>query len=233
MNAGFYELRLAPIVSDLSQVVVSLGLISVSAGYVSAIIGDTSLLHTQAFWLRLVLLLATVSFTCYALLGYVADMTAGANTTWAADTRSPARIIVLFLVDLVMLGLQGWMYGVLLVIDIADIGTTEVARSFDFELTHLVMLAGLAAAWHATTFLWHLLAGSPIRGQLSHLLFLLAFGGLALAAAGWELAEPDGQWIWALAYTAVVLALFFTRGRTLVRQALESDRRHPAENHYR
>ncbi|BCO31926.1 hypothetical protein TspCOW1_20290 [Thiohalobacter sp. COW1] len=230
MKTGFYEARLAPIISDLTQVVVSLGLISVSLGYVNAVITDNSLLYSGAFWLRLVLLLSTVSFTCYSLLGYVADMEAGTDTGWAASCRSPSRIIILFLIDLTMLGEQGWMYGVLLVADISDLGEAETLQPFSFQTVHFVLLALLAAAWHGTTFIWHLVAGSRIQGQLSHLLFLLAFGTLALLAAWWQPADLFSQWLWALIYTAVVLLLFFTRGRKLVGQVLTRYRQGEAES---
>lgn len=235
---GFYEERLAPIVCDLTQVVVSLGLISVSLGYVSAVIGDTSVLLTGAFWLRMLVLFTTVSFTCYSLLGYVADMTAREDTTFASESRSPTRIIVLFLIDLMMLGEQGWLYGVLAVTVIGEAGEPgdlSELQPFALQSTHLVMLALLAAVWHATTFIWHLIAsprpqaGASIRhliasprlkAQASHLGFIAAFALLA----GWAFwGQPESrllQWLWTLSYTLIVVMLFFTRGRSLVRKAL-------------
>lgn len=223
MQRGFYEERLAPIVCDLTQVVVSLGLISVSLGYVSAVLGDIMVLQTGAFWLRMLILFTTVSFTCYSLLGYVADMTARGDTTWASDTRSPTRIIVLFLIDLMMLGEQGWLYGVLAVTVIGEAGepgNLGELHPFALQSTHLVMLALLAAAWHATTFTWHLIAGSRLQAQASHLGFIAAFALLA----GWAYwGRPEShllQWFWTLSYTLIVVLLFFTRGRTLVQKAL-------------
>lgn len=218
MKSGFYEVRLAPIVCDLTQVVVSLGLITVSLGYVSAIINDSSLLGTGAFWLRVVLLLGTVSFTCYSLLGYVSDLEADNDTVWASGSRSPSLIISLFLIDLVMLGLQGWMYGVLVVA-----GQTSLLPA----PLHLVLLSLLAAAWHAITFIWHLLSGSRLRSQCSHLTFCGAF----LLLTGWALfLEPvslSHQWLWAAAYLFIILVLFFTRGRALVRGALARYQENP------
>ena len=214
MKSGFYEARLAPIVCDLTQVVVSLGLISVSLGYVSALIGDSSLLGTGGFWLRILLLLATVCFTCYSLLGYVADLEAKNDTAWGGSSRSPSLIIGLFLIDLVMLGLQGWMYGVLVLADPGRTGTLALAP------VHLVLLGLLAALWHATTFIWHLLSGSRLRSQRSHLSFCAAFLMLAGLAFFLQPISLTQQWLWSIAYGLIIMVLFFTRGRTLVRSAL-------------
>lgn len=231
---GFYEERLAPIVCDLTQVVVSLGLISVSLGYVRVVIGDTPVLLTGDFWLRMLVLFTTVSFTCYSLLGYVADMTPREDTPFPTETRSPTRIIVLFLIDLIMLGEQGWLYGVLAVTVFDEAGNGGLS-SFVLQPTHLVMLALLAAAWHATTFtwhliasprsqaqtsVWHLVASSRLKAQASHLGFFAAF----VLLAGWAFwGQPESpllQWLWTLAYMLVVVLLFFIRGRSLVRKAL-------------
>jgi len=217
---GFYEVRLAPIISDLSQVVVSLGLISVSLGYVNAVLADPGVLSSGAFWIRLLALLATVSFTCYFLLSYVADMENADDTSWAHNSRSPSRIIALFLLDLLMLGEQGWMYGVLVLGDFSNFGELTSMQALAMKTGHFVMLAGLAAAWHATTLVWHLLAGSKHTAQVTHLMFFGAFGILCLIATQVDLPSALAQFLWIGAFIAVVMTLFFYRGRMLIRNAI-------------
>lgn len=222
----FYEARLAPLIADLSQVVVSLGLLSVSVGYVSVVISDPSVVQDLRFWVRVLALLATVGFTCYYLLAYVTEMDQeGGDTTWAVGSMSPTRIIALFLLDLVMLAEQGWMYGILVLRDVSDLGEAGDATALGMVATHFVLLAGFAAAWHLSAFAWHRMARSRRPSLYVHIGFFSYFVTLAAVAAvdGW-MQSLIAQLLWTLAFAAAVIALFFGRARVLVRNALVEHR---------
>lgn len=223
--SGFFEARLAPIISDLSQVVVSLGLISVSLGYVNAVISDPGVVASTPFWIRVLALVATVAFTTYNLLTYAAEMeTEEGDTAWAGDSKSPALIIALFLIDLLMLGQQGWMYGVLVLRDFSDLGQMDSMQSLRMSDTHFVLLAGFAAGWHACAALWHWLAESKRAATLTHIAFFALFAAAGSIAVVVALESVVAQAAWICGFTLIVLLLFFSRGRRVVANAIEAHR---------
>lgn len=217
---GFYEVRIAPFISDLSAVVISIGIISVSIGYVNAILTAPDILFTSAFWIRFIALAATVTFTCFFLISYVADLDGAHDTSWASESRSPSRIIALYLIDLLMLGLQGCMYGVIVLRDFSEFGELGPSEALEMGELHFVFLAGLAAAWHLTTASWHLLARSLISAHTTHLIFCALFTALMVVACFFDLDSPAKQFAWAGTFFTIVMALFFIRGRKLIKNAL-------------
>lgn len=217
---SFYEVRLAPLIADLSAVVVSLGLLSVSIGYVNAVITDPAVVQDLRFWIRVLVLMATVAFTSYYLLAYVVEMKQDdGDTNWAGGSMSPVRIIVLFALDLLMLAEQGWMYGILVLRDVTD--ANGDGNPLDMSAIHFMMLAGFAASWHLSAFVWHRLARSRRPSLYVHLGFFGYFALLTTIATidGW-MDSLAAQFIWSLAFLGAIVVLFFGRARNLVRNAL-------------
>ncbi|PWE16948.1 hypothetical protein DDZ18_09565 [Marinicauda salina] len=216
----FYQKYCAKIISDMTQVVVAIGLITVLSNYVRSGLMDAGLWAEPDFWQRWALLVVTILFASYHLIAYTADLACEpADTAWAAGDRSPSKIIVLFLVDLAGLGALGAMFAVLAV------GGAAGIERFAVEWPALSWLAGFAATWHGLNVVWHVLAGSRWSAWGSHFGFGALFAGLAAWAhlsAHDRLALPAAQVedLWILAFAGVVLMLYFTRGRRLIRTAL-------------
>lgn len=220
----FYEKHCAKIISDMTQVVVAVGLVSILANFVRISSNDPDFLLSEAFWLRSVLLVLTILFTAYHLLAYAADaVTQNGDSGWARHSRGPTNIILLFLIDLMALAAMGAMYGIL------SVGSARTESGFTIDWSTLAWLSGLAASWHFAIALWHVIAGSKATAWLSHLGFCLLQGALFASAlvcgtvGAFGVSGTLAQWGWIALFAAVIGVLYFQRGRKLLRQALEAD----------
>ena len=213
----FYERYCAKVITDIIQVVVGLGLVTLLMNYVYVGTGHSTLLNDPEFRLRCVLLLLTILFATYHLIGYIADFaTAENNGHWEVRTRSPSKIILLFMLDLTAVGIVAAMFAVLYVTDEGSVS------DFDVVWADLSALAGLAASWHGLMLVWHLIAGPRVRALLTHIAMGVSF--LALSC----LAYHDGNTgfftvstvFWTALFAIVVALLYFVRGRRLIRNAI-------------
>jgi hypothetical protein len=226
----FYEKHCAKIISDMTQVVVAVGLVSILANFVRISANDPDFLLSEAFWLRSALLVLTILFTAYHLLAYAADaVTQQGDSGWARHSRGPNSIILLFLVDLMALAAMGAMYGIL------SVGSVRPEIGFTIDWSTLAWLSGLAAGWHFAVAVWHVIAGSRATAWLSHLGFSLLQAALCAAAllsgttGAFGFAGTLGHWGWVVLFAATIAALYFLRGRKLLRHALQSEEPAPAE----
>ncbi|MEA1942744.1 MAG: hypothetical protein U9P68_10900 [Pseudomonadota bacterium] len=208
----------------MTQVVVAVGLVSILANFVRISANDPDFLLSEAFWLRSVLLVLTILFTAYHLLAYAADaVTQHGDSGWARHSRGPTSIILLFLVDLMALAAMGAMYGIL------SVGSARTETGFTIDWSTLAWLSGLAAGWHFAIAVWHVIAGSKPTAWLSHLGFSLLQGALFTSAllcgamGAFGVTGTLAQWGWVGLFATVIAALYFVRGRKLLRQALQTD----------
>ncbi|PQA86772.1 hypothetical protein [Hyphococcus luteus] len=223
----FYEKYCASIISDMTQVVVAVGLVTILSNFVRISANHPDFLLSEGFWLRSALLVLTILFTAYHLLAYAADAATGqGDTGWARHSRGPTTVILLFLIDLMALAAMGAMYGVL---SVGDVRATQGVFMIDWFL--LAWLAGLAACWHFAIVFWHLIAGSRRTAWLSHFAFVLLQGGLCASAifggtiGAFGVTRTLAHWGWILLFAIVIAALYFFRGRTLLRQAIRANDR--------
>jgi hypothetical protein len=217
----FYEKYLAKIISDMTQVVVAVGLVTVLTNYTSLVMKEPAYVYSYSFWLHIALLILTIMFTTYNLLAYTADFASQkGDTSWCGHSRSPTRIIALFLIDLAAVGILAAMYGVF----VLEAGSAE--GHLTIEWSRLSWIAACAATWHGAMLLWHVVAGSRVTAPFAHLIFSLAFGSLAALAVHHEILDITktsnlAQIVtWMVLFLFVVALLYFTRGRQIIYHAI-------------
>ena len=219
----FYEKYCSKLVTDMTQVVVAVGLVTITANYVRSSSSDPSLLTNPDFWHRSVLLGLTILFAAYHLLVYAADAETNAtgDTAWARSSETATGIIVLFLLDLLGLAAMGAMFGVLA---IGQFSPDEAVDVFAVRWRTLAWLAALASAWHFLITFWHLVAGSKISAWLTHCGFGIAHACLTgLAVLGVSASSFQvPMFVWTCGFALVIIALYLTRGRRVLRQAMAS-----------
>ena len=217
----FYEKHCSKLVTDMTQVVVAVGLVTITANYIRTSNSDISLLQNPDFWHRSVLLGLTILFAAYHLLIYAADSKTSAkgDTNWGRSSETAIGVIFLFLIDLLGLAAMGAMFGVLAIGQPSPEALNEV---FSLNWRTLAWLAGLAATWHVLITIWHLVAESKLMAWLTHLGFAgahICLVILALASDG-----PNGIGLpmpaWTIGFALVIVALYITRGRRVLQQSI-------------
>ncbi len=214
----FYERNCAKIISDMTQIVVGVGLVTVLASYVRAGLSNEALLSEPGFIVRAVLLVATILFTAYHLLAYAAEFASSSgDTAGSKGARAPLQIVALFVIDLAGLGVMASMYSVL---------AAPGAGFGDFAITWraLAALGGLAAGWHTLMLIWHAVARSRLSALAAHTAFAALFGLLVCAAIVDGLGYL-GRAVWTAMFATIVALLYVTRARRLIRDAIE----HPSD----
>lgn len=217
----FYEKHCSKLITDMTQVVVAVGLVSITANYVRTSSAEVTLLQNPDFWHRSILLGLTVLFSAYHLLVYIADSqtNASGDTSWAREFESPLVVIFLFLLDLLALAAMGAMFGVLA---IGQPAPDQVVDVFAVSWRTLALLAGLAATWHLMIGLWHIAARSKIFASLSHVTFAVAHIVLSIVAglSGAVDGTNVSMQLWTLAFGLVIAVLYLSRGRRVLKQAI-------------
>lgn len=226
-RSNLYQSTLSPLIVQIILVVVALGLLDVSLDYVGRALHDIAILGEARFWQRVVLLLSVLAFTTYNLISYSTEAaTTAADAGWNGTTRTPGRVVGLFLLDLLQVAVLGWMYVSLLVGEPGEQAIRGADR-LTLEPIHFVFIATLAGCWHVLVLLWHWVAGSRGEAMASHARFTLMFWLIAATAV----LLPSGAWTWPgtpwmllAGFVGTVVVLFATRGRRVLSNALSDGR---------
>jgi len=204
-----YGEHVKPLISTLYQAVVGLGLLAVSIQYIQVAYQDAGVLADSTFWLRWLLLIGVLAFSCYCMLSYQATRFEGPS--------APGRLLGMYGLEILHVALCAWMFAALAPLDSPGDG-----NPFAPVRTSLIIVTALTSIWHISVLAWYVAAPGSITkhrvSSLIHAAFAVGQGLLTLAAA--SLHGAVAEWFIGTAYVGAVLALFATQGMRSLRGAI-------------